>query len=105
MQVASVVVPRWCGPCQMMAEILTQVGPQMKDELKIVKVGVALPVDFAVMALQVGALCCFAHASLLEWKIGSVRWLGFQVGVVRFIVVWRGRTSQYLRLIWSRESC
>lgn len=32
---------RWCGPCQMMSEILTQVGPQMKDELKIVKVSLS----------------------------------------------------------------
>ena len=28
----------WCGPCQMMAKILKEVSPQMKDEIKIAKV-------------------------------------------------------------------
>ena len=28
----------WCGPCQMMAKILTQVSAQMKDEIKVAKV-------------------------------------------------------------------
>ena len=28
----------WCGPCQMMAKILTQVSSQMKDEIKVAKV-------------------------------------------------------------------
>ncbi|MGC1307162.1 MAG: thioredoxin [Phormidesmis sp.] len=28
----------WCGPCQMMAKILVDVGAQMKGEVKIVKI-------------------------------------------------------------------
>ncbi|NJM96347.1 MAG: thioredoxin [Phormidesmis sp. RL_2_1] len=28
----------WCGPCQMMAKILTQVGAEMKGEVKVVKI-------------------------------------------------------------------
>lgn len=28
----------WCGPCQMMAKILTQVGSELKGEVKIVKI-------------------------------------------------------------------
>jgi thioredoxin len=28
----------WCGPCQMMAGILTQVNTQLKGQLKIVKI-------------------------------------------------------------------
>lgn len=28
----------WCGPCQMMAGILTQVNEQMKGQIKIVKI-------------------------------------------------------------------
>jgi thioredoxin len=28
----------WCGPCQMMAGILTQVNHQLKGQLKIVKI-------------------------------------------------------------------
>lgn len=28
----------WCGPCQMMAGILTQVNDQLKGKLKIVKI-------------------------------------------------------------------
>lgn len=28
----------WCGPCQMMAKILEQVGAQMKQQLKVVKI-------------------------------------------------------------------
>ncbi|NJK73895.1 MAG: thioredoxin [Oscillatoriales cyanobacterium RU_3_3] len=28
----------WCGPCQMMAPILDQVGGQLKDKLMVVKI-------------------------------------------------------------------
>jgi thioredoxin len=28
----------WCGPCQMMAPILQQVGQQLKGQLKVVKI-------------------------------------------------------------------
>ena len=28
----------WCGPCQMMAPILEQVGTQMKQQLRVVKI-------------------------------------------------------------------
>jgi thioredoxin len=28
----------WCGPCQMMAGILEQVGAQMKQQLQVVKI-------------------------------------------------------------------
>ncbi len=28
----------WCGPCQMMAKILVQVGAEMKGEVKVVKI-------------------------------------------------------------------
>lgn len=28
----------WCGPCQMMAPILEQVGTQMKNRLQVVKI-------------------------------------------------------------------
>jgi thioredoxin len=28
----------WCGPCQMMAKILTEVGTTLKGEVKIVKI-------------------------------------------------------------------
>ncbi|MFZ4638955.1 MAG: thioredoxin [Nodosilinea sp.] len=28
----------WCGPCQMMAGILTQVNDQLKGQLKVVKI-------------------------------------------------------------------
>jgi len=28
----------WCGPCQMMAKILVQVGAEMKGEIKVVKI-------------------------------------------------------------------
>ncbi len=28
----------WCGPCQMMAPLLEQVGHQLKDRLQIVKI-------------------------------------------------------------------
>ena len=28
----------WCGPCQMMAPILKQVGSQMKGQLQVVKI-------------------------------------------------------------------
>ncbi len=28
----------WCGPCQMMAKILVQVGADMKGEVKVVKI-------------------------------------------------------------------
>jgi thioredoxin len=28
----------WCGPCQMMAKILVQVGSELKGEVKIVKI-------------------------------------------------------------------
>lgn len=28
----------WCGPCQMMAKILTQVNAEMKQQLQIVKI-------------------------------------------------------------------
>jgi thioredoxin len=28
----------WCGPCQMMAPILEQVGVQLKDRLQVVKI-------------------------------------------------------------------
>lgn len=28
----------WCGPCQMMSKILTQVGAEMKGEIKVVKI-------------------------------------------------------------------
>ncbi|MGH2414857.1 MAG: thioredoxin [Microcystaceae cyanobacterium] len=28
----------WCGPCQMMAPILEQVGAQMKNNLQVVKI-------------------------------------------------------------------
>lgn len=28
----------WCGPCQMMAPILQQVGQQLKGQIKIVKI-------------------------------------------------------------------
>ena len=28
----------WCGPCQMMAKILTDVGSQMKGEVQVVKI-------------------------------------------------------------------
>ncbi len=28
----------WCGPCQMMAKILEQVGEQMRGKIKVVKI-------------------------------------------------------------------
>jgi len=28
----------WCGPCQMMAPILEQVGQQLKDQVQVVKI-------------------------------------------------------------------
>lgn len=28
----------WCGPCQMMAKILVEVGAEMKGEVKVVKI-------------------------------------------------------------------
>lgn len=28
----------WCGPCQMMAKVLEQVGPGLRDRLQIVKI-------------------------------------------------------------------
>lgn len=28
----------WCGPCQMMAKILTQVSADMKEEIKVAKI-------------------------------------------------------------------
>lgn len=28
----------WCGPCQMMSKILSQVGAEMKGEVKVVKI-------------------------------------------------------------------
>lgn len=28
----------WCGPCQIMAKILVQVGAEMKGEVKVVKI-------------------------------------------------------------------
>ena len=28
----------WCGPCQMMAQILEQVGTQMRNKIKIMKI-------------------------------------------------------------------
>ncbi|MBU6229588.1 MAG: thioredoxin [Cyanobacteria bacterium REEB459] len=28
----------WCGPCQMMASILTQVNDQLKGQIKVVKI-------------------------------------------------------------------
>ncbi len=28
----------WCGPCQMMAKILVQVGAEMKGEVQVVKI-------------------------------------------------------------------
>jgi thioredoxin len=45
----------WCGPCQMMANILEQVNGQMKDRLRIVKVDTdkypALASQYGVQAL------------------------------------------------------
>lgn len=29
---------RWCGPCKMMSETLAEIGPKMKDEMRIFKV-------------------------------------------------------------------
>ena len=28
----------WCGPCQMMAQVLEQVGAQMRSQIKIIKI-------------------------------------------------------------------
>jgi thioredoxin len=45
----------WCGPCQMMANILEQVNSQMKDRLRIVKIDTdkypALASQYGVQAL------------------------------------------------------
>lgn len=58
----------WCGPCKMMAETLSEVGPKMKDELKIFKIDSdkypALMTKFAVSGLP--TLILFKDGKELE---------------------------------------
>jgi thioredoxin len=45
----------WCGPCQMMAPILTQVGSHLREKLQIVKIDTdkypALASQYSIQAL------------------------------------------------------
>lgn len=63
----------WCGPCQMMVPVLQQVGAEMKDRLKVVKIDSDKYPDLAsthhILALP----------TLVLFKNGQVvkRWSGF----------------------------
>ncbi|CAM9286375.1 unnamed protein product [Laminaria digitata] len=58
----------WCGPCKMMSETLSEVGPKMQDELKIFKIDSdkypALMTKFAVNGLP--TLILFKDGKELE---------------------------------------
>lgn len=58
----------WCGPCKMMAPILTDLKSQVKDDVKIIKVDVDKQPQIAA-AYQISGV-----PTLMIFKDGQVRW-------------------------------
>jgi thioredoxin len=65
----------WCGPCQMMAPILEQVGVQLKDRLQVVKIDTdkypALASQYQIHALP--TLVLFKNGEPIERIEGVVQ--------------------------------
>jgi thioredoxin len=55
----------WCGPCQVMAPILEQVGAQLKDQLQVVKINAE---QYPQVASQYGVQ---AYPTLVLFKQGK----------------------------------
>lgn len=59
---------RWCGPCKMMAGILSEVGPKMKDEIKIFKVGEGTGAPWGRGGGERSASASLLIPSLIYWQ-------------------------------------
>ena len=62
----------WCGPCQMLAPIIEEIGTEFKDKVKIVKVDVdaqnALASQYNVSAIPTVAI--FKDGKLIDTIVG-----------------------------------
>lgn len=58
----------WCGPCKMMAPILEQLAPEMRDQVKVIKVDV----DKNARAAQKYGIQSIP--TMILFKGGEIKW-------------------------------
>lgn len=65
---------QWCGPCRMLAPVISEIAEEYKDKLKVCKVNVdlvpAISAEYGIMSIP--TLAIFKDGELVERIIGAV---------------------------------